>query len=287
MAIEGLTLIGEKINDSVPSTKQLFEAGDLDGIQAMASDQVEGGAALVDVNVGRRGPELMAEVVRRVQEKVSVPLSIDSPDFDIIKAGLEAYDPKRGGGLPLINSISALRTEVFDLLKTYPARVLLLITERKEGGESKACKSAEEEFECAMALHAQALACGVAPDDIIFDPGIAPIGADTEGHFHQTMDTLKLLAAEPKLAPLHASVGLSNFTVMLPARTPAGRPIKSSLESAFLTMAMPLGLDTIIGNVRRKYQLLEADDPALVCLQEILGMQGFETLTRLDGFCRG
>ncbi len=287
MAIPDLTLIGERINDSVPAAKTLFDAGDLSGIQEMAREQVEGGARYIDVNVGKRGPDFMREAVQKVQEAVKVPLSIDSPDFETLKAGLEAYKSEKGGGKPLINSISALRTGIFDLVKSYPARVILLLTEMKQGEESKACKSAEEEHACAVELHRQARECGLENDDIVFDPGIAPIGADTEDRLKQTVNTLKLLKEDETFAPLHASVGLSNFTVMLPKRTPGGRPIRSSLESAFLTIAMPLGLDTIIGSVKRKYALLEGEDPALQCLQEILTLQGFETLTRLDQYCRG
>jgi cobalamin-dependent methionine synthase I len=229
----------------------------------------------------------MREAVQKIQEAVSVPLSIDSPDFEIIKAGLEAYDPGKGGGKPLVNSISALRTDVFDLLRSYPARAILLLTEMKSGTESKACTSAQEEHACAQDLHRRARESGLDNDDILFDPGIAPIGADTEGRLRQTVETLALLADDPAFSPLHASVGLSNFTIMLPRRTPGGMPIRSSLESAFLTLAMPLGLDTIIGSVKRNYTILGEEDPALVCLKEILVLDGFETLSRLDEYCRG
>jgi len=287
MSIPGLTLIGETINDSVPRTKELFEKGDLAGIQAVAAEQADRGARYIDVNVGRRGAGFMAEVVRKVQEAVSVPLSIDSPDFELIKAGLEAYDPEKGGGKPIINSISALRTELFDLVKEIPCRVILLVTERKTEGGGKACETAREAFDTARGLFEKAAGCGLGEDDVIFDPGIAPIGADTEGRFKRTIETLKLIHADPLLGRCHASVGLSNFTVMLPKRRPNGDPVRSSLESAFLTLAMPLGLDTIIGSVKRKYRICEEDDEALVCLKEILELEGFDALTRLDRFCRG
>ncbi len=92
MAIPGLMLIGEAINDSVPSTKEMFDRGDLAGIQALAAEQAAAGAHCIDVNVGRRGADFMAAVVRKVQAAVAAPLSIDSPDVEYLRAGLAAYE---------------------------------------------------------------------------------------------------------------------------------------------------------------------------------------------------
>ena len=62
MSIPGLTLIGESINDSVPSTHALFEENNLEGIVELARQQADKGAAYVDVNVGPRSPGFMATV---------------------------------------------------------------------------------------------------------------------------------------------------------------------------------------------------------------------------------
>ncbi len=67
MAIQGLTIIAESINDSVPSTARLYEANDIEGIKALAKKQSEGNSGYIDVNVGRRGPDFMARIVREVQ----------------------------------------------------------------------------------------------------------------------------------------------------------------------------------------------------------------------------
>ena len=74
MSLFGLTIIGESINDSVPSTKKLFEAGDIDGILELARTQDEGGAAYIDVNVGPRSAEFMAERVGKIQSVTAKPL---------------------------------------------------------------------------------------------------------------------------------------------------------------------------------------------------------------------
>ena len=65
MNITGLTIIGESINDSVPSTHALFEENNMDGIVALARSQAEKGAAYIDVNIGSRAPGFMAELVER------------------------------------------------------------------------------------------------------------------------------------------------------------------------------------------------------------------------------
>jgi 5-methyltetrahydrofolate--homocysteine methyltransferase len=132
---------------------------------------------------------------------------------------------------------------------------------------------------------AQARDCaGIAPADCILDPGIAPIGSDTEGNLKRLIEALARIHDDPALAGVHASVGLSNFTVMLPPKRADGSPLKGPLESAFLTKAMPLGLDMVIGSVKRNYQRLPGDHPAMRCLEECLELGGFESIMRVREF---
>ncbi len=135
MAIPRLTIIGESINDSVPSTKKLFDENDIPGLLELARSQDEKGAAWIDVNVGARSPEFMADLVRRIQSVTAKPLSIDTPDPAIAEAGLRAYDPERAGGRrPILNSISPLRVQMFDLWAVRPFRPILMASERYETG---------------------------------------------------------------------------------------------------------------------------------------------------------
>lgn len=287
MAISGLTLIGESINDSVPSTKKLFDANDIDGLLELARSQDEKGAAYIDVNVGARSPEFMADMVRKVQSVTAKPLSIDTPDLETARAGLQAYDLARAGGKkPILNSVSALRTDMFDLYPICPFTPILLVSENVIDGKSQACHSAQETYEAAKQLVATFLAkCpGTTNADYIIDPGIAPIGSDSEGNIHRLIGALELIHNDSFFAGCHASVGLSNFTVMLPMKRPDGSPVKGPLESAFLTKVMPLGLDTIIGSVKRNYELLAADHPAMLCLEDCLKASGFDVLMRVREF---
>jgi len=287
MAIEGLTIIGESINDSVPATKKMFDAGDVDGILRLARFQDEKGAGYIDVNVGLRPPEFMAEMVTRIQQVTTKPLSIDTPDPEIAKAGLEAYDPDRAGGnKPLLNSISPLRVEMLELAAVEPFMPILLASERVEEGRSRPCRTADETCEAArFLLRAARQRCkGFTNEDCIIDPGIAPIASDSEGNLKRLLTAMEMIHGDPDFAGVHMSVGLSNFTVMLPSRRADGSPVKGPLESAFLAKAMPLGLDMIIGSVKRKYRLLPPDHPATACLEDLLEADGFDAIMRVREF---
>lgn len=282
MPLQGLTLIGESINDSVPSTHALFEANDLAGIVALAKTQADLGAAYIDVNVGPRSPAFMAEMIRAVQAVAEKPLSIDSPDFATAQAGLEAYDTRRG--TPILNSISPLRLGMFDLLAIKKFRPILLASENLIDGTERPCLTAEETYAAAQLLVATANSRGIANGDCIIDPGIAPIGTDTDNNIHRLMGALKLMQADPAFADVHVSVGLSNFTVMLPPKRTDGSPVKTPLASAFLTRAMPLGLDTVIGSAKLPYAILPEGHPALQCFDDCLAVEGFDVLIRVQEF---
>jgi cobalamin-dependent methionine synthase I len=285
MAIAGLTIIGESINDSVPSTKKLFDANDIEGLKALAKSQDEGGAAYIDVNVGQRSGEFLAEMVRKVQGVTRKPISIDTPDPKMAEAGVRALDlSKCDGKAPLLNSISPLRTAMFALNKIVKVRPILLASERLENGQPTPNHTAQECYQTAKQLVEEAGRNGIAVSDCIIDPAIAPIGTDSEGHLTRIIETMRMIHNDPALKGVHMSVGLSNFTVMLPVKKADGSLVKGPLESAFLTMAMPLGLDFVIGSTKRNYELLQADHPAMKCVEECLKLDGFDVIMRVQEY---
>ena len=285
MAIAGLTIIGESINDSVPSTKKFFDAGDIEGLKSLAMAQDQGGAAYIDVNVGPRSGEFLAELIRQVQSVTHKPISVDTPDPLMAEAGLRAVDISKCGGMaPILNSISPLRAQMFELNQIARIRPILLISERMENGQPQPNNTAEECYQTALLLVAEARRNGIAVSDCIIDPAISPIGTDSEGALRRIVATMQLIHDDPALAGVHMSVGLSNFTVMLPPKTAAGAPTKAPLESAFLTIAIPLGLDHVIGSVKRQYELLDADHPAMKCVADCLKLDGFDVIERVQEF---
>ncbi|MDR1384164.1 MAG: dihydropteroate synthase [Planctomycetaceae bacterium] len=283
-----VSLIGESINDSVPSTKSLLDADDIAGIQNLAKSQDEGGADYIDVNIGLRPKEWMTKLVKAIQEVTTKPLSIDSPDVEICRAGLEAYNAELAGGKrPILNSISPLRPEMFDLLEIAPCLPILLISEQTGADGGTQCHTAEETYLAAKSMIALAKGRGLTPSDVILDPGIAPIGSDTKGNLKRLLGAMQLIQNDAELKGVHYSVGLSNFTVMLPTKRKDGIPIKSTLESAFLGKATALGLDMAIGSVKRNYAPLPDDHPAVQCLDKCLASNDFDSLMVVMQFYRG
>jgi cobalamin-dependent methionine synthase I len=288
MPIDGLTIIGESINDSVPSTHQMLESNDIEGILELARTQDIKGAAYIDVNIGSNPPSLMADLVRKIQRVTSKPLSIDTPDIEIAEAGLSAYKPELANQQkPILNSISHSRLEMFDLYRKQPFIPILLISEGvNEKGEKVMNRTAEETFRTAQwfinvaAEHIEAYS----NEKCILDPGIAPIGSDSEGNFKRLLRSIQMIHEDPNLQGVNMSVGLSNFTVMLPSKCADGTPVKSTLESAFLTLAMPFGLNMVIGSVKRKYAILEPGHTAMQCLKDILSLEGFDVIARVMTF---
>src|SRR5256886_8030745 len=97
-------VIGERIN---PTGRKAFQtelqAGDLSRIEVDAAQQVEGGANMLDVNVGDPLADevgLMAQAIPLVQGLTDVPICIDSSVIDALEAGLAAYE-----GEALVNSV--------------------------------------------------------------------------------------------------------------------------------------------------------------------------------------
>ena len=273
-----LKIIGESLNDSVPSTHKLFEAEDIAALKELARSQEEGGAVYIDVNVGSRTPDFMQMLVGEIHLVTTVPISVDTPDPVLAEAGLKACDPARGK--PILNSISPRRVEMFDLYKLMPFCPILLISEDKGG----ACHTAEGTYEAAKFLLAEARKYGIPNEDCIFDPGISPIGTDSDGNVKRLLTALEMIQHDPDFRGVHTSVGLSNFTVMLPPKRADGSPTKGPLESAFLTKAIPLGLDHIVGSVKRTYELLSPDHPAMQCVEDCLALGGFESVRRVREF---
>lgn len=285
MAIQGLTIIGESINDSVPSTHKLFDANDIEGLKNLARSQDQGGAAYIDVNVGPRSADFLADMVREVQSVTAKPLSIDTPDPVMAEAALKAYDRARAGGqLPVLNSISPLRMEMFNLTKIMPFKPILLISERMENGRGMPNHTAEEEYATAQAMLAEVRKRDIPIGHCIIDPAIAPLATDSEGHLRRIVNTIQKIHGDPAFAGVHMSVGLSNFTVMLPSKRADGMPVKNALENGFLTIATPLGLDHVIGSVKRQYDLLPADHPAMLCIHDCLKLDGFDVIMRVQEF---
>jgi cobalamin-dependent methionine synthase I len=176
---------------------------------------------------------------------------------------------------------------MFDLYAVKPFIPILLITEGMDSNDEMVMnKTAEQIHSTAKNILniARLRIKNLRNDQVIFDPGIMPVGSDSKGDFKRLMNAISLIHSDKELCEISMSVGLSNFTAMLPSKKADGSPVRGPLESAFLTMAIPLGINTIIGSVHRKYSILKENDPAMMCLKDVLNMEGVDGIMRVMMF---
>jgi 5-methyltetrahydrofolate--homocysteine methyltransferase len=276
-----LTLIGEKINYSIPRIGRMMDAGNLEAISKVARLQEESGADYIDVNVGPLSCEMMRDVVAAVQEAVAVPLCIDSTDPALLEAGAEAYDAgmKAGGRAPILNSaIESNADRVLAIRARFKCKVVLLVSERMEGGLLERNVLPAQAVETARRLFAAAREAGFAPDDVLIDPGTPPVASDLEGLVNTALETIAGVAADPDLRGAHVVVGLSNFTAGLP------RQVRLPLQNAFLTLAVANGLGAVIGDPAREYRILDEGSEELAWLERILASTGTRRLEVLTSY---
>ncbi|MCG3189019.1 MAG: 5-methyltetrahydrofolate:corrinoid/iron-sulfur protein co-methyltransferase [Burkholderiaceae bacterium] len=283
MSIAGLTIIGERINPGFRSTQALFEKEDLAAIQALAVRQASQGARFLNVNAGTKAlndPGFMVEIVRAIQAVVDVPLSLDCPDFDVLKAVLEAYDPARAHGeKPIINSISESRWQLAELLKVRPCRAVLMSSEQVCDGRMMPNRTGAEVHGAARRMALRLVGeYGVRNEDLFVDVSIATLAADTEGLIQMALDGTRLVRQDPALAGIHIMGGLSNLPQHLPKTASDGSDLHLQIECAFLTVAMPLGFDTVLGTPWRAYRLLPTDNRVLREFARIVALRDSEAL---------
>jgi len=280
------TTIGDRINPGFKSTKALLDAGDMAGIQALAKRQVDAGAVALDFTIGARAkddPKFLLEVIRAVQAAAAVSICFDYPEPEVQEICLKAYDPdKAGGAKPIINSLAETRWHMVDLLAIRPCRVMLMASERLEDGVGKPNKTAAE-----IAATAKRAALrlvrehGLTLDDIIVDVSISALIADTAGLNREALAAIGLIGSDPELKGLHVSGGLSNIAQQLPPTAADGSDLKLQLECAFLTLARPLGMDTVLATPWRAFRMLPEDNYVLGVFRQVLQASGSDVLRQV------
>ena len=236
-------LIGERIN---PTGRRIFQdqlrAGDLSAIERDVKAQVEGGADVLDINMGvplTDEADLLARAITMVQELTDKPICIDSSVVEALEAGLAAYQ-----GRALVNSITAedeRMAEILPLVKKYDAAVIALPNDADEipMEVEKRVVLTRKIIEVATKEY------GIAAADIVIDPLAMPIGADQE-MVNTTMETMRRIRDE---FGVNMTCGASNVSFGMPAR--------HALGAAFLPMAMTAGLTSAIMDTRTP-QIVEA-----------------------------
>ena len=170
-------IIGERIN---PTGRRIFQeqlrAGDFSAIERDVKAQVEGGADVLDINMGvplTDEPELLAKAIQMVQSLTDLPICIDSSVVEALEAGLSVYQ-----GRALVNSITAeddRMAAILPLVKKYDAAIIALPNDHDE-----IPMEADKRLDLtAKIIRVATTEYGIAQADIVIDPLAMPIGADT------------------------------------------------------------------------------------------------------------
>lgn len=290
MSIAGLTIIGERINPGFRSTRELFDKEDFPGIQALAVRQARAGASCLNVNAGTKAlqdPQFMIEVVRSIQAVVDLPLSLDCPDLRIQEAVLRVYDAEKAKGKPIINSLAESRWELNECLRVRPCKVILMSSERRVDGQIVPSRTGQDVLEStrSMVRRIRSAHPGMTNDDFLVDVSVCTLAADAEGLLPMALQGVDLIHRDPELRGIHIMGGLSNLAQHLPAKGPNGEDLPHELECAFLTVAMPLGFDTVLGTPWRNYQLLPNDNFVLSQFRRIMELRGSDALEAVVELC--
>jgi 5-methyltetrahydrofolate--homocysteine methyltransferase len=278
-----IQIIGERINPGFKSTKALFDDSDIRGIQALAVKQAQTGAAYLNVNTGSRAltdPGFMVEVIRAIQEVVDLPLSFDFPSAEVQRRCFLAYDPgKARGRKAILNSITEHRWGLIELAREFSLRVILMSSERVENGVAKNNRTAQQIYgTCRRGVERLRGEYNLAPDDILLDMSVSAIIADTDGLNDNTLQAMTLVHEDPVLEGVHMMGGLSNIGQQLPQKAVDGSDLKHSLECAFLSIAVPRGLDIVLGTPWRQYHALAEDNYVLQAYRTFLASRGSNAL---------
>ena len=244
-------LIGERIN---PTGRRIFQeqlrAGDLSAIERDVAAQVEGGADVLDVNMGvplTDEPDLLARAITLVQSLTDLPICIDSSVVEALEAGLSVYQ-----GRALVNSVTAeddRLAAILPLVKKYDAAIIALPNDHDEipMEADKRLALTEKIIRVATGEY------GLDAADIVIDPLAMPIGADTT----TSVVTMECMRRIRDRFGVNMTCGASNVSF--------GMPDRHTLGAAWLPMAMTCGLTSAIMDARTP-QIVDAVKAADVFL---------------------
>ncbi len=264
-------IVGERLNASgSKKCRDLLNAEDWDGLVALARSQVKEGAHVLDVNVdyvGRDGVRDMHEVVSRLVTNVTLPLMLDSTDWQKMEAGL-----KVAGGKCLLNSTNyedgdERFFQILDLAKRYGAGVIVGTID-----EEGMARSADQKFAIAQRAYRDALEYGIPAHELFFDPLALPISTGIEEDRVNARETITAIRRmREELPGCHIILGVSNVSFGL---SPAARIV---LNSMFLHEAMAVGMDAAIVSAAKILPLAKIEpEHQEVCRQLIYDQRQFE-----------
>ena len=239
--------VGERTNvtGSRAFAKMILESR-FDDALAVARQQVENGAQVIDINMDEAMLDSEAAMVRFLQLIASepdisrVPIMIDSSKWSVIEAGLKCIQ-----GKGIVNSISMKEGEAeflrqARLARQYGAAVIVMAFDEKGQADTFARKT-----EICERAYKLLVANGFPPEDIIFDPNIFAIATGIAEHDGYAVDFIEAVRwIKTHLPHAHISGGVSNVSFSFRGND----PVREAIHTVFLYHAIQAGMTMGIVN---------------------------------------
>ncbi len=249
--------VGERTNVTGSAKfRKLITAGDYTAALAVARDQVENGAQIIDVNMDEGLLDSEAAMVTFLNlvaaepDIARVPVMVDSSKFSVIEAGLKCVQ-----GKPVVNSISMKEGEekfIFEakIAQRHGAAVVVMAFDEIGQADTFARKTEI----CKRAYDILVDQLDFPPEDIIFDPNIFAIATGLEEHNNYGVDFIEATRwIRQNLPHAHISGGVSNLSFSFRGN----EPVREAMHSVFLYHAIKAGMDMGIVNAG---QMIVYDD---------------------------
>ncbi|MDD2610058.1 MAG: methionine synthase [Giesbergeria sp.] len=240
--------VGERTN--VTGSKafaRLILNGQFEQALAVARQQVENGAQIIDVNMDEAMLDSKAAMVRFLNLMASepdiarLPVMVDSSKWEVIEAGLRCLQ-----GKGIVNSISMKEgVEAFKqqakLVRRYGAAAVVMAFDEKGQADTFARKIEI----CERAYRILVDEVGFPPEDIIFDPNIFAVATGIEEHNNYAVDFIEATRwIKANLPGAKVSGGVSNVSFSFRGND----PVREAIHTVFLYHAIQAGMDMGIVN---------------------------------------
>jgi 5-methyltetrahydrofolate--homocysteine methyltransferase len=260
-------MIGERTNVAgSPKFAKLVKEGKYEEAVAIARQQVENGANIIDICMDEGMIDGVAAMTRYLQllgsepEVAKVPFMVDSSKWEVIEAGLKCIQ-----GKGIVNSISLkegeakFRENAAKVLKYGAAVVVMAFDE-----QGQAATYDEKIRICERAYRILVDEVGLPPEDIIFDPNILTVATGMEEHNNYALDFINATRwIKANLPHAKVSGGVSNISFSFRGNN----KVREAMHSAFLYHAIAAGMDMGIVNAGM-LEVYEEIDPELKLLVE-------------------
>jgi 5-methyltetrahydrofolate--homocysteine methyltransferase len=241
-------VIGERTNiTGSPRFARAIKSGDWNACLAIARQQAESGANILDINVDEAlidGEATMATFLHFIAaepEITRVPIMVDSSKWSVIEKGLQCLQ-----GKGVVNSLSLKDGEAeflrrARLVRRYGAAVVVMAFDE----DGQAATRDEKVRICTRAYHLLVEKAEIPPTDIIFDPNILTVATGIEEHNNYAVDFFEATRIiKQTLPPVRVSGGVSNVSFSFRGNN----PVREAMHTAFLYHGIRAGLDMAIVN---------------------------------------